>query len=407
MKRLAAIMLAVSTALFCTSCDLVVKNNDEQYDYPVTVGNLVIEKAPANIAVMSENIADVIIACGYEGKLSARGENCTSEVLEVLPTIGTPDMIDVDKAGDMQVELILTDVRPLDETIQQLEEQGIKLLIIKPASDIESMQKLYNNVASAVVGAYTGRMQAMSVFDEVRAGLEQVKNGTADSNVVSTACYIYDLSDDECVVAYGNDFADKLFEFAGVTNIAAADDDGVIGIDTLLKSNPETIFCNTGVYEKLVGNKDLKSLQALTKGTVYELPEKYLQLQGRTCIMTADYIAAKNHAEYAQMQIWPDEFAEKQQEYKPPFEPKKDIFYEVGETYEPIKAIEERLIGLGYLSGTADETYSQDTAQAVSEFQAANNLAVTGIADYDTLKVLLSAKAVSKSSAVEVTVNPE
>ncbi len=407
MKRLAAIFMALSAALVFTSCDLIVENSEEQYDYPVTVGNLVLESAPANIAVMSENIADVIIACGYEGKLAAKGENCTAQALELLPTVGTAEMIDVDEAEDLGIDLIMTDVRPLDETMEQLEKAGINILIIKPASDIESMQKLYSNIASAVVGAYTGRMQAMNVYEEVRSGLEQVKTNIDTENVLSTACYIYDTNGEECLAAHGSDFAEKLFEYAGVTNIAAADDDGIIGIDTLLKSDPETIFCDKGVYDKISGNKDLRSLKALTKGTVYELPSGYLELQGKTCIMTADYIAAKTHANYVPQQAWPESFSEKKEEYKPPFEPKKDIFYTVGETYEPIKAIEERLIGLGYLVGNADETFSEDTAQAITEFQNANGLTVNGIADYDTLKVLLSSKAVSKADAGEVTVEAD
>ena len=79
----------------------------------------------------------------------------------------------------------------------------------------------------------------------------------------------------------------------------------------------------------------------------------------------------------------------------------------MGESYEPIKAIEERLIGLGYLSGNADESFTEETAAAVSEFQAANGLEVSGIADYNTLKVLLSSQAKSKDEAGEVTYSAE
>lgn len=406
MKRIAAVILAIGMMLSATSCNMIIKEGEEQFDYPVTIGNLVLEEAPQNIAVLSENIADVVITCGLDGKLAARSDSCTQEALSILPSVGTPDSPDIGGLQQLGVDLVLADCSLNDETTERLETLGIHSLIIKPANDITSLGKLYNNVAAAAAGGYNGKMQAMSSFEALRGSLDTIKANTSESNIVATTCYIYDLGEDECVVAYGNDFANQLFDYASLTNIAAADDDGVIGIDTLLKGNPDSIFCDKGVYEKLVENKDLKSLKALTGGTVYELPRKYLGLQGSTCVQTTDFIAAKTHKNYDQTQSWPEEFSEKKTEkpYVAPFEPKKGIFYTVGENYEPIKAIEERLIGLGYMDGSADTSFTAETAEAISAFQSANSLTVTGIADYETLTVLLSSKAISKSDSEEVSV---
>ena len=100
--------------------------------------------------------------------------------------------------------------------------------------------------------------------------------------------------------------------------------------------------------------------------------------------------------------MWPDDFdiseieytLPQEQEYIPPFEPKENIFYTVGETYSQIEPIEERLIQLGYLEGEADKTFTQETAEAVKRFQEVNGLEVSGKADYDTLVVLLSNYAI-------------
>ena len=163
-----------------------------------------------------------------------------------------------------------------------------------------------------------------------------------------------------------------------------------------------------GVAEKLRENSDLGALSAFVTNKVYTLPKKYLALQGDTCLVTVDYIIAKTNESYTPKQVWPDELNSVEQiEYIAPFEPKVGIFYTVGETYNPIKYIEERLIGLGYMEGEADETFTQETAAAVSAFQTANGLPVTGIADYDTLTVLLSNEAVSAAHAGEATYNPE
>lgn len=399
MKKLLAVLTALGMAFCMASCGLILKNNERQYDYPVTVGNLVLEEPAENIAVLSGNIADILLACGYEGKLSARSDECTQDALSILPSLGTPDQPDFNDLRELKIDLILTDKCFDDETAERLDNLGVRYLVMKPASDLDALGKLYSNAAAAAAGGYTGKMQAITTFEKVRSALEAVRVNVADEDIVTTACYIYDMSEDECTVAYGSDFADKLFEYAGLTNIAGGDDDGVIGIDTLLKGNPSAIFCDSGVYDKLKANSDLRSLKALTSGSVYELPSKYFELQGMTCVMTADYLAAKTHKDYVQSQQWPEELEAKKpaetaaEEYVPPFEPQEDIFYTVGESYSPIADIEQRLIALGYFEGEADTEFTEETAAAVTAFQEQNGIEPSGVADYETLKKLLSADA--------------
>lgn len=396
MKKIFSFVLAICTLLLTTSCNMIVSNDsEEQYDYPVTMGNVVFTEAPKKVAVLSENLADIILACGYEGKLVAKSDACTQENLDILPSVGTPDEPSVSKLSELGVDLILGDESLSDETKQKLVDMGAEVLIIKPASNDEELNKLYNNLASILGGSYTGKMKAMSTLNSIQGSLDSIKNQIVDTHILTTVCYIYDVDGDQCKVAYGDDYVAELFDYAQVTNVAAEDEDGYIGIDTLLRSNPEAIFCDTGIYEKLTANDDLKSLTAVINGKVYTLPEKYLTLQGKTRITTVDYIAAKTHDLYESSVTWPKEFETVQPEYVAPFTPQEGIYYTIGETYSPIKYIEERLIGLGYMEGEADETFTQDTAYAVSYFQSLNGLDVSGIADYNTLSILMSANAKS------------
>lgn len=408
MKKLFSLFLSICTLLLTTSCNMIVKeDSDEQYDYPVTVGNAVFTESPKKVAVLSDNLADIILACGYEGKLVARSDSCTQESLSVLPTVGTPDEPSMSKLTELGVDLVLGDESLDDELNQEVESMGARVLIIKPAANDDELKKLYNNLASILGGNYTGKMKAMSTLDSIQSSLDSIKNSIVDTNVLSTVCYIYDVDGDQCEVSYGDDYTAELFDYAQVTNVAAEDDDGYIGIDTLLRSNPENIFCDVGVYEKLTGNKDLKSLTAVVNAKVYTLPQEYLTLQGKTRITTVDYIAAKTHDLYKSVVTWPEEFETVQPEYVAPFTPEEGIFYTIGETYAPIKFVEERLIGLGYMEGEADETFTEDTAYAVSYFQSLNGLDVTGIADYNTMTVLMSDKAVPVGGSADEGVTVE
>lgn len=59
-----------------------------------------------------------------------------------------------------------------------------------------------------------------------------------------------------------------------------------------------------------------------------------------------------------------------------------------------IKAVQERLIALNYLSGAADGIFGAGTESALKSFQELNGLEITGIADENTLAALENAQAV-------------
>ena len=62
---------------------------------------------------------------------------------------------------------------------------------------------------------------------------------------------------------------------------------------------------------------------------------------------------------------------------------------------ENVKAMQERLIELQYLTGTADGVFGTDTAEAVYHFQKKNGLVRDSIAGEDTLRILFSNSAVA------------
>jgi len=66
-----------------------------------------------------------------------------------------------------------------------------------------------------------------------------------------------------------------------------------------------------------------------------------------------------------------------------------------GDTGPQVKALQQALISLGFLSGTADGDYGQATQLAVQKFQAAKNLGQDGIAGPQTLQALQQATAAS------------
>lgn len=77
-----------------------------------------------------------------------------------------------------------------------------------------------------------------------------------------------------------------------------------------------------------------------------------------------------------------------------------------GDTSDAVKAMQQQLISLGYLSGRADGVFGVKTFEALKAFQRANRLSADGIAGTKTLSVLGSSSAVSANGKVQATPTP-
>ena len=65
-----------------------------------------------------------------------------------------------------------------------------------------------------------------------------------------------------------------------------------------------------------------------------------------------------------------------------------------------VTRIQNRLLAMGYMAGSADGHYGGDTARGVRIFQYYNGLSQTGLADMETLKLIFSANAKAPANAI-------
>ena len=79
---------------------------------------------------------------------------------------------------------------------------------------------------------------------------------------------------------------------------------------------------------------------------------------------------------------------------------KTNIYLRLGSTGDQVKIMQNRLIYLGYLSGTADGVFAETTEAGVVAFQKRHNLTADGVAGPDTLELLYSSAAKKANSVV-------
>ncbi|MDD3334866.1 MAG: peptidoglycan-binding protein [Eubacteriales bacterium] len=77
-----------------------------------------------------------------------------------------------------------------------------------------------------------------------------------------------------------------------------------------------------------------------------------------------------------------------------------DVYLEIGSSGNQVKILQNRLIVLGYLTGTADGDYGETTYAAVKAFQKRNSIYDDGVAGPTTLTKLYSSSAKKAASVV-------
>lgn len=393
MKRFMALLMSICmVALLMAGCSGggSIEDGANASDFPVTVGDVTLSAQPGGVAVLSDNLADVVLALGYEIDLKARSESCTQTELKVLPVV---TLDDAEQMKSLGVTLVLTEEEPTDDQKAALQNNGITPLVLSTAASRKGLQRLYTEVASVMRGGNTGYLHGEEVAGNILTTLDDINRVIPDSNTVTTACYLYDL---EGHVATGDTFCDVLFSCSGVTNAFKGEKGGEIEMDSLMRADPDYIFCSSEVKEQLMSDKNYASLTAVKKKHVVEMDASSVTRMGRTTILTATTFAGTVYPELLETSEESSE-EESSQEESSSTENTSSRTLKKGDEGDAVLKLQERLDELGYMFVACSGSYGDATVQAVMDFQLLNGMETTGVADAEMQKVLYSDTAVPRT----------
>jgi len=297
-RIISLVLISLLTAMIfvgCGSSDIsqgIAKN-----DYPITIQGVTLSSQPMGVSVLSENIADVILAMGYEATLKAKSADCTQRDLSVLPNISIDD---VEVMKSLGITLVLVDFEPTIEQKTALEQQGIQVLAITPATSREDCKRLYRQVGSAIKGGKTGYTKGEKSCDNVFYTLDDITRSIPSNGNQSTAGYVYDL---EGHVATGDSLWGNLIDYAGFLNVFG---DGTNNwfedIRSIQIANPYYIFCPAGLKAKMEQSEHFRDLDAVRNDRVFELEPFAMKRQGRTMLNTVTDMVQKVYPELFETQ---------------------------------------------------------------------------------------------------------
>ena len=402
MKRPLAALLGLLLVLsICVGCGPKgdISSGVAEQDFPVTVNEVTIQDEPKGVVVLSPNLAEVIMALGYEMQLCGKGAACTQEDLSVLPDMTLDDPQSILGVG---ADLVLTEDAPSEEQKQGLNDAGIDVVTIAPATSREDFTRLYREVGSCMMGGVKGYERGEKIAEGIFSTIDDISRQIPQTDTPVSVCYLYDV---EGGVVTGDTLEGKLIECAGLINAASDGAGNHMDVETLLMVQPQYIFCPTGLKDTLAQTDQYKDLTAVQEGRVYEMDPSLMEWQGNGVISAVSFMAGTVYPSLAegttslepeggesQTPTGGNSDMEVGDVTSDPEQPEGDSL-KLGDEGEAVKNVQLRLAELGYLFVQPTGLYGEGTQQSIMDFQYVNNLRITGVADEETVNRLFAADA--------------
>ena len=408
MKRIIAVIAAAVMIITLCACSTV----DEQA-YPVTLANITITQRPETIVCLSDSVADIMIACGYSDRISARSDECDQPELSGIPEVGPKASPSLNKITDLHPDVVFADKTLSDDVYNKLRERGITTLIMMPANSSDSLSTLYENICSVVDGKSTGKDNGGKKAASILMTMSDLQRIIPKSDIVTTLCYLYDL---EGNAAANTTMEGKLFSYTNAVNVFATEGSASDFKQKIKLSNPDFIFCAVGLKSVIASDNTFKDLKAVKNGHVFEIDPLLLKRQGNSMTEVLSYIIELMYPELKMPHKTEDSLPEeskpeqsKPEQSKPessttqesvPSVPEDNslniydgLAYGVGESSDDIVLIQNRLAALGYYYAVSTGYFGNTTSECFAAFEENNGLTVDGYASTEDLRLLFSSNA--------------
>ena len=408
-KKIISTILSLLIILSFSSC----KKSDSKHidEYPVTVSGVTIQKSPEKVVVLSDSLADIILALELENKLIARTDECTQEKLATLPSIGSIQNIDLNKISSYSPDLILADKTIENNLLEKLQTLNIPVICLEPATKRESFITLYQDLGSILAGSQTGKTLGENTANNILMTLDDINRIIPKKGVVTTACYFYDSNKK---IASGDTLASMLLELSGATNIAKGSTNFNIDTTALKISNPNFIFCAENTKNDLLADSTISSLQAAQNGNTFEMDKSLMTRQGHTVVDAVTFMASKMYPEIATSNSSKSDNNETSSKQEGTSQTEsnstesiaektyENIQISIGDVNDDVLKVENRLDELNFMPTKPDNVFNEYTVRAITDFQYINGLNATGEANKETLELLFSDHAKSREEPSRV-----
>lgn len=287
MKRFFEIILAVILALGLTACQDIgepKKPDADPTDYPVEIGSLVFDEAPAAVASLSPALTEIICDLGFKDRLVGRSSYCDyPEEVKSLPELGSSANPDIDAIIKLKPQLLLSQSPIAKKDIVRMESAGIRVLILKAPVDFPELCLCYGDIARLMGGKLSAEEKAQTAAQGLDSCIKELENNQDRSQ--SFICLLsYELA---CTPA--NSFGGRMLSLFGQNS---AGDSLSVTEEKLLELNPDFIILAAPMNIELLP-ESVKELTAVKSGRVILLDDTPLERPTVRVQGTLEYLRQK------------------------------------------------------------------------------------------------------------------
>ena len=272
MKKILSIVLSLCVLLSCAAIFSGCNKNTSD-NWPVTIGDVTIEKEPENIVVLNDVFADIISYIGYDIKMVGRSEECDQEFLHVVPTMGKGAAPDTAAIAAAKADLVIADNTLSADAKSAIESGGAKVVTFDVPTASDALKNLYADLGTVLGGKTTGKEKGEKGYEGLLEMLSTMN--TATSNVVQTVAYLYlDENNQPCTFVKGT-LEYQFFNYNGNSNVFANQAAPAVNLEELKLGSPNFIFYdNDNDLAALKADQSLAGVNALENDHTCQIPKK-------------------------------------------------------------------------------------------------------------------------------------
>jgi len=260
---------------------------------------------PRRIVSLAPSNTEILFAIGAGDRVVGVTDYCNypPEVVEKkergeIVSVGGYSTVNIERVISLNPDLVVASYGNGLETIEALRNLGVYVIAFNPRSVEDVMRSIY------LIGVATGNVEeAKKLVKEMVAKIEDVRKKVKNERKVRVAHVIWH---DPIWVSGKETFADDVISLAGGINVFNFSGWKIVSVEDLIAANPEVIIVNSGsgmgggrniIYEWIMGDERLKSVEAVKTGRVYIIDADIISRPSYRLAEAVEIIAKYLHPE--------------------------------------------------------------------------------------------------------------
>lgn len=276
MKKIIPILLA-AVLLFssCSNSTQPVEETttsaviEEPQPFPVTVNDVVFNKAPEKIVCLSPAIAEILYEMGYGEKIIGRSSYCDyPEAVVAAEDLGSSANPDIERIIQLAPDVVITSSEISSKDIFTMQQAGVSTLSIASPTAIEGFKSVYVALGYMEEGMFIGKEKGEQSFSAISKSL-------SNSDAINIGRFVYIT--ENFTVATGDTLESAVLSCFG-KNIAENNEGYGFSNDILLSDQPDYIFLNSKYeLEDLQNDEFFSQLDAVMNSKVIVIDNMYFE----------------------------------------------------------------------------------------------------------------------------------